>query len=159
MDCSRPIFPVLHYLPVFTQTHVHWIGDAMQPSHSLWSSSPRALNLSQHHCHSNKSALNIRWLKHWSFSFSISSSNEYSRLISFRIDWFDLLAVQETLKSFLQDHHLKTSILQHPDLVQLSHLYMTTGKTTALTWWTFVGKVMSLLLTHCLGCHSYSSKE
>ena len=94
-DCSRPGFPVLHYLPVFTQTHVHWMGDTMQPSHSLWSPSPLALNLSQHHCHSNESELHIRWLKYWSFSFSVSSSNEYSRLISFRINWFDLLAVQE----------------------------------------------------------------
>ena len=93
-------------------------------------------------------ALCIRWPKYWSFSCSISPSNEYSGLIAFRIDWFDLLAVQETLKSLLQHHNLKASILQHSALfmIQLSHLYMTTGKTTALTIWTFVSKVMCLLL-------------
>ena len=96
---------------------------------------------------SNESALCIRWPKHWSFSFSISPSNEYSGLISFRIDWLDLLAVQGTLKSLLQHHSSKASILQCSALfiVQLSHPYMTTGKTTALTRQTFVGKVMSLL--------------
>src|SRR5574340_39928 len=88
------------------------------------------------------------WPKDWSFSFSISPSNEYSGLISFRIDWFDLLAVQGTLKSLLQHHNSKASILQPSAFftVQLSHPYMTTGKTIALTRWTFVGKVMSLLL-------------
>ena len=96
---------------------------------------------------SNESALCIRWPKYWSFSFSISSSNEYSVFISFRIDWFDLLAVQETLKSLLQHHNLKASVLWHSAIlmVQLSHPYMTTGKTIALTIWTFVGKVMFLL--------------
>ena len=96
---------------------------------------------------SNESVLHIRWPKYRSFSFSISPSNEYSGLISFRIDWFDLLAVQGTLKSLLQHHHSKASILQHSAffMVQLSHLYMTTGKIVALTIWTFVGKVMSLL--------------
>ena len=96
---------------------------------------------------SNESALRIRWPKYWSFSFSISPSNEYSGLFSFRIDWFDLLGVQETLKSLLQHHSSKASILQCPaySMVQLSHPYMTTGKTTALTRWTLVGKVMSLL--------------
>ena len=95
----------------------------------------------------NKSALHIIWPKYWSFSFSISSSNEYSGLISFRIDWFDLLAVQGTLKSLLQHHNLKASILWCSAflIVQLSHSYMTTGKTIALTRWTFVGEVMSLL--------------
>ena len=90
---------------------------------------------------SNELALCIRWPKYWSFSFSISPSNEYSGLISFRIDWFDLLAVQGTLKSLLQHHNSKASILQ----VQLSHPYMSTGKTIALNIWTLVGKVMSLL--------------
>ena len=95
----------------------------------------------------NKSVFHIRWPKYWSFSFSISLSNEYSGLISFRIDWFDLLEVQGTLKSFLQHHSSKASILWCSAffIVQLSHPYMTTGKTTALTRWTFVGKVMSLL--------------
>ena len=96
---------------------------------------------------SNESVLHIRWPKYWSFSFSISPSNEYSQLISFRIDWFDLLAVQGTLKNLLQYHGSKASILQHSTffIVQLSHPYMTTGKTIALTRRTFVGKVMSLL--------------
>src|SRR5574340_823905 len=97
---------------------------------------------------SNESALHIRWPKYWSFCSSISPSNEYSGLISFRMDWLDLLAVQGTLKSLLQHHSSKTLILQHSAffIVQLSHPYMTTGKTIALTRWTFVGKVMSLLL-------------
>ena len=96
---------------------------------------------------SNESVLHIRWPKYWSFSFSISPSNEYSRLISFRMDWLDLLAVQGTFKSLRQHHSSKASILRHSAffMVQLSHPYMTTGKTIALTRWTFVGKVMSLL--------------
>ena len=96
---------------------------------------------------SNESVLHIRWPKYWSFSFSISSSNEYSGLITFRMDWLDLLAVQGTLNSILQHHSSKASILWHSAcfIVQLLHPYMTTGKTIALTWWTFVGKVMSLL--------------
>ena len=96
---------------------------------------------------SNESALCIRGPKYWSFSFSISPSNEYSRLLSFRIEWFDLLAVQGTLKSLFQHHSSKASVLQHSAffMVQLSHPYMTTGKTIALTIWTFVSKVMSLL--------------
>ena len=96
---------------------------------------------------SNESVLHIRWLKYWSFSFSINPSNEYSGLISFRMDWFDLLAVQGTLKSLLQHHSSKASILLHSAffIVQLSHPYETTGKTIALTRWTFVGKVMFLL--------------
>ena len=96
---------------------------------------------------SNESALRMRWPKYWSFSFSIIPSNEQSGLISFRMDWLDLLAVQGTLKSLLHHHSSKASILWHSAffIVQLSHPYMTTGKTTALTTWTFVGKVMSLL--------------
>ena len=97
---------------------------------------------------SNESAVHIRWPKYWSFSFSISPSSEHAGLISFRIDWLDLLAVQGTLKSLLQHHSSKASILWHSAffIVQLSHPYMITGKTIALTRWTFVGKVMSLLL-------------
>ena len=96
---------------------------------------------------SSGSALRIRWPKYWSFSFSISPSNKYSELISFRMDWLDLLAVQGTLKSLLQHHSSKASILLHSTsfIVQLSHLYMTTGKTITVTRWAFVGKVMSLL--------------
>ena len=102
---------------------------------------------------SSESVLHIRWPKYWSFSFSISPFNEYSGLISFRMDWLDLLAVQGTLKSFLQHHSSKASILWLSAffMVQLSHPYLTTGKTTALTRWTFVGKVMSLLFNMLSG--------
>ena len=102
---------------------------------------------------SNQSVLHITWPKYWSFSFNISLSNEYSGLISFRMDWLDLLAVQGTLKSLLRHHSSKASILQCSAffMVQLSHPYMTTGKTIVLTRWTFVGKVMSLRLISCLG--------
>ena len=142
-----PGFPVHHQLPELTETHVHWVSDAIQPSHPLSSPSPPAFNLSQHQSLSNESLLRIRWPKYWSFSFSISPSNEYSGLISFRMDWFDLLEIQGTLKSLLQHHSSKASILWCSAffIVQLSHPYMTTGKTTALTRWTFVDKVMSLL--------------
>ena len=101
---------------------------------------------------SNESVLGIMWPKHWSFSFSISPSNEYSGSISFRIDWFDLLAVQGTLKSLLQHQISKASSLQHSAffIVQFSHPYMTTGKTIALTRWTFVGKIMSLLFNNAV---------
>ena len=101
---------------------------------------------------SNESALCIKWPKYWSFSFSISPSNGYSGLISFKIDWFDLFAVQRSLKSLLQHHSLKASILRHSAffMVQLTHLYSATGKTTALTLRTFVGKVMSLLYFNSL---------
>ena len=113
MNCSTPGLPVHHQLLEFTQTHVHRVCDAIQPSHPLSSPSPPALNLSEYQVFSNESALRIRWPKYWSFSFSISPSNEYSGLISFRMDWLDLLAVQGTLKSFLQHHSSKASILQH----------------------------------------------
>ena len=147
MDCSTPGLPVHHKLPEFIQTHGHWVSDAIQPSHPLSSPSPSALNLSQHRVFSNELALRIRWPKCWSFSFNISPSNEHLGLISFRMDWLDLLAVQGTLKSLFQHHSSEASIFQCSALfiVQLSHPYMTTGKTIALTRWTFVGKVMSLL--------------
>ena len=143
-----PGFPILHYLLEFAQTHVHWVSDAIQSSHLLSPPSPLALKLSQHQGFSNGSALCIRWPKYWSFSFSTSPSNEYSGLISFKIDWLDLLAVQGTLKSLLQHHSSKASILWPSAffMVQFSHPYMTTRKTIALTRWTFVGKVMPLLL-------------
>ena len=122
------------------------IGDAIQPSHPL---SPLFLLppiFPSIRVFSNESALRIRWPKYWSFSFNISPSNEHPGLISFRMDWLDLLSVQGTLKSLLQHHSSKASILLHSAffIVQLSHPYMTTGKTIALTRWTFVGKVMSL---------------
>ena len=112
MDCSMPGLPAHCQLPEFTQTHVHWVGDAIQPSHPLLSPSPPAFNISQHHGLFQLVNLRIRWPKYWSFSFSISPSNEYSGLISFRMDWLDLLAVQGTLKSLLQHHSSKASILR-----------------------------------------------
>ena len=137
------------YLPEFAQrvwATAHWVGDAIQPSHPL-SSPSLAFNLSQHQGLSNELALPVRWLKYWNFSFSISPSNEYSQLISFRIDWFDLLVVQGTLKSLLQYHNSKPSILWHSAffMVQFSHPYMTTGKTIALARGIFVSKIISLL--------------
>ena len=118
-----------------------------QTTSSSSAPSPFAFNLSQHQGLLQWVALHIRWPKYQSFSFSISPSNEHSVLISFRMDWFDLLAVQGTLKSLLQHHSLKASVLQRSGffMVQLSHPYMTSGKTIALTRQTFVGKVMSLL--------------
>ena len=149
MDCSMPGLPVHYQLPEFTQTHVHWVSDAIQLSHPLSSPSPPALNLSQHRglLIWNESPLCMRWPKYWSFSFSISPSNGHPGLISFRMDWLGLLADQGTLKSLLQYHGSKASVLWHSAFftVQLSHPYMTTRKTIALTRWTFVGKVMSLL--------------
>ena len=130
-----------------TQTHVHWIGDAIQPSHPLSSPSPPALNLSQHQGLCKWVSFSHHVAKVLSFSFNIRPSNEYPGMVSFRIDWLDLLAVQRTLKSLIQHHSSKASILQHSAffIVQLSHPYMTTGKTKVLTRWTFVGKVTSLL--------------
>ena len=128
-------FPVYHQLPKHAQTHVHQVSDAIQQSHPLLSLSPPAAIFPSIRVFSNESALHIRWPKYWSFSFSISLSNEYSGLISFRMDWLDLLAVQGTLKSLIQHHSSKASILQCSGffIVQLSHPHMTTGKTTALT--------------------------
>ena len=145
MDCSTPGFCVHHQLPEIAQTHVHGVGDALQPSHPLLSPSLPPSIIPSIRVFSNKSVIHIRWPKYW--SFSISPSSEYSGLISFRMDWLDLLAVQGTLKSLLQHHNSNASILWHSDffIVQLPHHYMTTGKTKALTRWTFVGKVMSLL--------------
>ena len=144
MDCSIPGLSVHHQLPEFTQTHVHWVNDAIQPARPQSSTSYTAFNLSQHGGLSKESALRIRWPKDWNF-FNISPSNEHSGLISFRMDWLDLLAVQGTLKSLLQHHSSKALILQCSAffIVQLSHPYMTTGKTIALTRWTFLGKVFS----------------
>ena len=145
MDCSTPGLAVHYQLPELANTHVHWIGDAIQPSPlsslllpplppSIW-------------VFSSESALRIRWTKYWSFSFNISPSNEHPGLISFSMDWLDLLAVQGALQSLLQHHSSKGSILRHSAFftARLSHPYMTTGKTIALTRWTSVGKVMSLL--------------
>ena len=130
MDYSTPCLPVHHQLLELTQTHIHWVSDAIQPSHPLLSPSPSTLNHSQHQVSSNESVLRIWWPKYWSFSFSISPSNEYSGLISFRMDWLDHLAVQGTLKSLLQHHSSKALILQWSAffIVQLSHPYWKLSK-------------------------------
>ena len=147
MDCTTPGFPVLHHLREFAQTHVHGVSDAIQPSHPLSSPSlPFCLSqdqgLFQRVCSSHQVAK-----VYWSFSFSISPSYEYTWLISFIIDWLELLSVQGTLRSHLQHHSSKASILQHSAffMVQLSHPHMTTRKTKALTRWTVFGKAVSLL--------------
>ena len=147
MDCSTSGFPVHHQLPEPAQSHVCWVGDAIQLSHPLSSPFLLASIFPSIRVFSSESVLPISWPKYWSFSFSISLYNEHSGLISVRIDCFDLLGVQGTLKSLLQHHSSKASILQHSAffMVQLSHPYMATGKTIALTRQTFVGKVMFLL--------------
>ena len=131
MDCSTPSLPVPHHLPNFAQVHVHCIGDAIQPSHPLTPSSPSVLNLSQHQGLFQWVSYSKRWPKYWNFSFSISPSNEYSGLISFKIDWFDFLAVQGTCRSLLQHHSWRALILRCSVffMFQLSQPYMTTGKT------------------------------
>ena len=142
VNCSTPSLPVHHQLPELTQTLVHWVSDAIQPSHPLLSPSPPALNLSQHQ------GL-LKWVsplhqvaKVLELQLQYQSFHEYSGLISFRIDWLDLLEVQGILKSLLQHHSSKASILQRTPffLVQLSYPYVTTGKTIALPRWTFVGE-------------------
>ena len=144
MNRSMPGLSVHHQLPESTKTHVHWVSDAIQSSHPLSSPSPPALNLSHYQ------GL-LKWVsslyQYWSFSFNISPSNEYSGLISFRMDLLDLLAIQGTHKNLLQHHNSKESILRCSAFftVQLSHPYVTTGKTIAFTRWTFVDKVISLL--------------
>ena len=141
VDCSMPGIPVCHQPLEFTQTHVHWVGDAIQPSHPRSSSSPPTFNLSQHQGLFKWVSSLHQVAKVLEFHFNISPSNEYSGLISFTMDWFDLLAVQGIVKSLLQHHSSKTSVLQHSAffIVQLSHPYTTTGKTIALTRRTFVG--------------------
>ena len=148
MDCSTPDLPVHHKLRTLLKLMSVVL---VMPSNHLILCRPLLLPPSifpSIRGFSNKSVLHIRWPKYWSFSFTISPSNEYSGLISFRVDWLDLLAVQGTLKSLLQHHSSKASIFWHSAffMVQLSHPYTTTGKTIALTRWTFVSKVMSLLL-------------
>ena len=146
MDCSMLGLPVHHQLPVFTQMHVHWIGDIIQPSKPLLFLLLPPSIFPSIRVFSNESVLRIRWPKYWSFSFNISPSNEYSGLISFRMDWLDLLAVQGNLKSLLPHHSSKASILQCSAffIVQLLHPYMTTGKTIALT------RPLSSLMDFCL---------
>ena len=147
MNCSMPGLPVYHQLPEFTQTHVHWVSDAIQPSHPLLTPSPPVLNLSQHQDLFKWVSSSHQVAKVLEFSFNNSPSNEHPGLISFRMDWLDFRAVQGTLRSLFQHHSSKSSILQCSALfiVQFSHPYMTTEKTIALTRRTFVDKVMSLL--------------
>ena len=158
MDCSTPGFPVLHYLLEFAQTHVHWVSDANQPSLPLSSPSPPTFNLSQHHWSFPMTLHHFPWLIGW-----VSSSHQVAkvlelqlphqsfqwifRVVSFKMDWFDLLAIQGTLKSLLQHCSLKASTLWHSAffMVQLSHPYLNTGKTIGLIRQTLVGKVTSLL--------------
>ena len=155
MDCGTPGL-LAHHFPKFAQVHVHSIGDAIQLSHPLMPSSPSAFNLSQHQ-RLFQSAVHIRWPKYWSFTFNISPSNKYSELISLKIDWFDLLAVQGTLRSLIQHCSSKASILRCSTffIVQLSQPYMTTGKTMALTIPTFVGRAMSAFQHTVYVCHSF----
>ena len=147
MDFSKPAFPIHHQFPKPAQTHVYPVGDAIQPSHLLCSLVLLPSIFPSIRVLSSESVFCIRWPKHWSFRFSISTSNEYSGLISFRMDWLDLLAIQGTLKSLLQHHNLKAPILGHSAffMVQLSHPYTTTGNNIALIRRTFVSKVLYML--------------
>ena len=148
MDRRKPGFLVHHQLLELAQTHVHWVSDAIQPSHPQLSPSPPAFNLSQHQGLFQWVSSSHQVAKGLEFQFNISPSNEYSGLISLRMDWLAFLAVQGTLRSLLQHHSSKASVLPRSVffIVQLSYPYMTTGKIVALTRWTFVGKAMSLLL-------------
>ena len=147
MDCGMLGLFVLHHLLELAQTYVHWVSDAIQPSHPLPSPFLLPSIFPSIRVFSTESTCHIRWRKYWSFCFSESPYNDYSGLISFRTDWLDVLAVQGTLKILLQHHNLKASVLQCSAffMIQLSNLYITTGKTIALTIRTFVRKVMSLL--------------
>ena len=152
MNCSTPGFPVLHYLLEFAQTHVHWIDDAIQPSHALSLPSPHAFSLSQHQGLFHWVSSSHQVAKIWELQFQHQSFQSIFRVDFLWIDWFDLLAVQGTLQSLLQHHNSKALILRHLAflMVQLSHPYMTTGKTIALTRWTFVGKADLFLLFNML---------
>ena len=147
MDCSTPGFPVHQQLPELFQLHVHLVGDAIQPSQPSSSPSLPTFNLSQHQGLFKWGSSSHQVANVLEFHFNISPSNGHPGLISFRMDWLDLLAVERTLKSLLQHHSSKASILRYSAffIVQLSHPYVTIGKTIALTRWTYVGKVMSLL--------------
>ena len=148
MDCSTPGLPVHYQLLELPQTHVHWVGDAIQPSQLCHPLLLLPSIFPSIRVFFNESVLCITWPKYWSFSFSLRPSSEYSGLISFRMDWLDLLAVQGTLKSLLQHHSSKASILWCSAffMVQLSHPYMTTGKTIALTRRTYVSECLCFLI-------------
>ena len=154
MDCSMLDLPVHQHLPELAQTHVSRVSDAIQPFHPLLSPSPPTFNLSEHLFFPSISFPVSQFFasggQSWNFSFSINPSNEYSGLISFRMDWLDLLALQGTLKSLLQHHSLKALVLWRSafSMVQLSYPYMTTGKITAWTIWTFVSKIMCLFFNN-----------
>ena len=150
MTLSSSGLPVHHQLLEITQTQVYQVSDAIQPSHPLSSPSPPDPNPSQHQVFSNESTLHMRWPKYWSFSFSIIPSKEIPGLISFRMDWLDFPAVQGTLKSLLQRHSSKASIVLRSAffILQLSHPYMTTGKTIALTRWTS-NTIQSAMFVQC----------
>ena len=147
MDCSTPGLPVYHQLLELAQIHFHLVGDAIQPSHLCRPLLLLPSIFPSIRVFSNESVLHIRWPKYWSVSFNISPSNEYSGMISFRMDWYDLLAVQGTLKSLLQHHSSKASILWCSAffIIQPSHPYMMAGRITPLTRRTFVGRVVFLL--------------
>ena len=151
MDCSMPGFPVLHHLPEFAQTHIHWVSDAIQPSHPLSSLLPSVFPSIR--VFSNESALRIRRLKYWSSSFSLCPSNKYSRLISFRIDWLDILAVHGTLKDLLLHHNLKASVLWCSAffMVQLSHPSHDEGKPQLWLNRPLLAKWCLCFLIRCLG--------
>ena len=152
MDCSTTSSPFLHYPPDFAEIHIHWVNDASQPSHPLSPSSP-AFNLSQHQGLFQRVSSSHQMSKVLELQLQHQSFQQCSGLISFRIDWFDLLAVQGTRKSLFQHHSFKTSILWHSAffMVQLSHLYMTTGKIIALTTWPLLAKWHLCFLIHCIG--------
>ena len=151
MDCRKPGFPVIHQLPDLVQTHVHWVSDAIQPSHPLSSPYSPVFNLSQHQGLFQWVSSLHQVAKELDLTFSIRPSNEYSGLISFRMDWLDLLQSKGLWRVFsnttVQKHQFFGAQLF---IVQLSHPYMTTGKTIALTRWTFVGIVMSLIFSMLL---------
>ena len=152
MDCTTPGLPVHHQHPEFTQTHVHWVTDAIQPSHPLSSPFPLTFNLYQRQSLFRRVSSSHQVAKVLEFQVQHQSFQWIFRTDSFRMDWFDLLAVQRTLKSLLQHNSLKTSILWRSAsfIIQLSHPYMTTGKTIALTRQSYVSKVMSLLFNRLL---------
>ena len=145
MNCRMPGLSDHHQFLESTQTHVHWVDDAIQPSHPLSSPSPPALISPSFRVFSSELVLHIRWPKYWCFSFTISPTNEHPGLIYFRMDWLDLLVIQGPLKSLLQHHSSKASVLQCSAffMVQLTHPYMTTGKNIDLARLTFVDKVVS----------------
>ena len=139
MNCSMPVLPVHHHIPEFTQTHVHWVDDAIQPCRPLSSLLLLPSIFPSIRIFSNESALCIRWLKYWSFSFNISPSNEHPGLIFFRMDWLDLLAVQGTLKSLLQNHSLKATVLQHSAFFIVSCEFLFSSFVLCHSFWLGIG--------------------